>query len=116
MYKGKKILAIIPARGGSKGIPCKNIKPLMKKPLIAWTIEEARANKYIDRLLVSTDDERIARISKRYRAEVPFRRPKKLATDNSKAVDVILHALKWLEDKKSAVYDLIILLQPTSPL
>ncbi|MDD4979802.1 MAG: acylneuraminate cytidylyltransferase family protein [Candidatus Omnitrophica bacterium] len=116
MYKGKKILALIPARGASKGVLRKNIKPLSGKPLIAWTIEEARKSKYIDRIIVSTEDKEIADISKKYGAEVPFFRPGKFAVDNSKAIDYILHTLKWLKKNGQKVYDLLILLQPTSPL
>ena len=117
MYKGKNILGIIPARGGSKGLPRKNIKPLLGKPLIAWTIEQALASKYLDRVIVSTDDKEIAEISKKYGAEIPFMRPKELAEDNAKGIDVVLHAIDWLkENNKRKHYDLIILLQPTSPL
>ena len=117
MYKGKNILGLIPARGGSKGLPRKNIKPLSGKPLIAWTIEQALASKYLDRVVVSTDDKEIAEISKEYGAEVPFIRPKELAEDNAKGIDVVLHAIDWLkENDKRKQYDLIMLLQPTSPL
>lgn len=115
MYKYKAILALIPARGRSKGLPGKNIKTLLGKPLIAWTIEQARASKYIDKVLVSTDDERIAKISKRYEAEVPFTRPPQLARDSSATIDVILHALMFFE-KQGQKYDFLILLEPTSPL
>lgn len=117
MYKGKNILGLIPARGGSKGLPRKNIKLLLGKPLIAWTIEQALASKYLDRVIVSTDDKEILDISKKYGAEVPFMRPKELAMDNAKGVDVVLHALVSLkEDDRRKQYDLIMLLQPTSPL
>ena len=117
MYKGKNILGLIPARGGSKGLPRKNIKPLLGKPLITWTIEQALASKYLDRVVVSTDDKEIAEISKKYGAEVPFMRPKELAKDNAKGIDVVLHAIDWLkENDNRKQYDLIILLQPTSPL
>ena len=117
MYKGKNVLGLIPARGGSKGLPRKNIKPLLGKPLIAWTIEQALASKYLDIVVVSTDDKEIAEISKKYGAEVPFIRPKELAEDNAKGIDVVLHAVDWLtENAKQKQYDLIILLQPTSPL
>ena len=115
MINGKKVLAIIPARGGSKGLPGKNIKPLLGKPLIAWTIEEAKKSKYIDRLIVSTEDEEIAEVSKKFGAEVPFMRPKELSTNEAKGIDVVLHAIEWME-KNDKSYDLIILLQPTSPL
>ena len=117
MYKGKKILALIPARGGSKGLPGKNIKPLLGKPLIAWTIEQAKASKYIDRIIVSTDDKEIAAVAKKYGAEVPFMRPKELATDKAKGIDVVFHAMSWFrKNEKNRQYDLIMLLQPTSPL
>lgn len=115
MYKNKKILALITARGGSKGVPGKNIRLLAGKPLIAWTIEQAGKGKYIDRLIVSTDDVKIAEVSRKYGAAVPFLRPKKLATDKAKSIDVILHAIKWIE-KNEKYYDILVLLQPTSPL
>lgn len=114
MFKGKKILAIIPARSGSKGLPRKNIMPLSGKPLIAWTIEAALKAKRLDRILVSTDDEYIAGIARRYGAEAPFLRPKRLATDNARGIDVILHAANWAS-KHGTDYDLIMVLQPTSP-
>lgn len=115
MYNGKTILGLIPARGGSKGLPRKNIIPLLGKPLIAWTIEQALASKYLDRVVVSTEDKEIAEISKKYRAEVPFIRPKELAADNAKGIDVVLHTMDWLEENNKC-YDLLVLLQPTSPL
>lgn len=106
------MLCIIPARGGSKGLPKKNIKPLMGKPLIAWTIEQVLKSKYIDRVIVSTDDTAIARISKKHGADVPFMRPDKLATDKAKSIDVVFHAFQSIPEK----YDYVALLQPTSPL
>ncbi len=115
MYKGKTILGLIPARGGSKSLPRKNIRPLLGRPLIAWTIEQTLASKYLDRVLVSTDDEEIAEISKKYGTEVPFMRPKELATDEVKGIDVVLHAINWM-DKNGNPYDLIMVVQPTSPL
>jgi len=115
LYKGKTILGLIPARGGSKGLPRKNIKPLLGKPLIAWTIEQALASKYIDKIVVSTEDEEIAEVSKKYGAEIPFMRPKELATDNSLTTDVILYTLDWFQKKKEK-YDYIVLLESTSPL
>ena len=115
MYKNKRILAIIPARGGSKGFPRKNIKPLLGKPLIAWTIEQAKDTRCIDRLIVSTDDEEIANISKGYGAEVPFMRPKELAEDDSPVSDVILHTMDFLE-KEKGIYDVLVLLECTSPM
>jgi len=115
MHKNKTILGLIPARGGSKGLPRKNIKTLLDKPLIAWTIEQALASKYLDRVIVSTDDEEIAEVSKEYGAEVPFLRPEELATDEAKGIDVVLYAIDWME-RNDKPYDLLMLLQPTSPL
>lgn len=115
MYKGKKIIALIPARGGSKGIFRKNIRPLCGKPLIAWTIEQANKSRYLDKVIVSTDDREIARISTKYGANAPFLRPKKLATDRARLIDVVLHSLRWLKDN-CETYDLLMVLQPTSPL
>lgn len=114
MYKGKTILALIPARGGSKGVPRKNIKLLLDKPLIAYTIEAALQVDFIDKVIVSTDDLEIAQISREYGAEVPFLRPYELATDEAKSIDVILHAMDWME-KEHGIFNLILLLQPTSP-
>lgn len=115
MYKNKRILALIPARGGSKGLTRKNLRVLMGKPLVAWTIGAAKNSKYIDRVIVSTDDKEIARISRWYKVEVPFLRPKALATDKASMMAVITHALKAM-NKNGDYYDLIVLLQPTSPL
>jgi len=117
LYKGENILGLIPSRGGSKGLPRKNIKPLLGKPLIAWTIEQALTSKYLDSVVVSTDDEEIAEISKKYGADVPFMRPKELAEDNAKGIDVVLHAMDWVKENDTRKqYDLLMLLQPTSPL
>jgi len=111
MLDGKKILAVIPARGGSKGIPRKNIRMLGKKPLLAWTIDEARRSKYIDRLVLSSEDEEIMQVARQYGCEVPFVRPVELATDDTPGIDPILHALEVLEEQ----YDYLVVLQPTSP-
>lgn len=116
MYRGKNILAIIPARGGSKGIPRKNIKSLAGKPLIAWSIEAGKKSKYIDRIIVSTEDEEIREISLEYGAEVPFLRPKELAQDNTSSVDTIVDVIMKLKDIEKVEYDFVLLLQPTSPL
>ena len=89
MYKDKKILGLIPARGGSKGLPRKNIRPLHGKPLIAWTIGQARSSSVFDKIIVSTDDEEIATIAKEYGAEVPFMRPAELAGDTVPAIAVV---------------------------
>jgi N-acylneuraminate cytidylyltransferase len=111
MFKDKKILAIIPARGGSKGVLRKNIRPAGGKPLIAWMIDAAKKSKYIDRLILSSDDNQIIHIAQKYGCEVPFVRPCELAQDGSSASDVVLHVLN-----KICGYDYVILLQPTSPL
>lgn len=115
MYKGKRIIGVIPARGGSKGLPGKNIRPLDGRPLIAWTIEQAGSCGFFDRVIVSTDDEQIAAVARSAGAEVPFIRPPELATDEAKTIDVILHALDWLK-AQSDVPDIVALLQATSPL
>lgn len=109
-----KILAIIPARGGSKGVPRKNIKLLGDKPLIQYTIEEALKSVYIDYLMVNTDDFEIAKISKKLGAKVPFLRPKDLSDDNSPMIDSILFTLAYFK-KKDKYFDIICLLQPTTP-
>lgn len=115
MINNKKVLAIIPARGGSKGIPKKNIKELNEKPLIAYTIEEALKSKYIDRLVVSTDDDQIANISKKYGGEIPFLRPKELAKDNTPGIDPIIHCVNWLKENEGYNSDYVMCLQCTSP-
>ena len=111
MYKKQKILALIPARKGSKAIRNKNLKLFKKKPLVSWSISAALKSKYIDEVVVSTDCAVIKKISKKYGAKVPFTRPKSLATDKSETISVVLHTLSKLEK-----YDYIVLLQPTSPL
>ena len=115
MYKNKRILSIIPARGGSKGLPNKNIRPLLGKPLIAWTIEQAKQSKYIDRIIVSTENNEIAEIAKEYGAEIPFIRPKELAMDNTPVLEAILHAMDFLETKNDS-HDILLLLECTSPM
>jgi CMP-N,N'-diacetyllegionaminic acid synthase len=112
LINSKSVLAVIPARGGSKGLLGKNILPLAGKPLIAWTIESAIESKYIDKCIISTDDQEIADISLKYGGDVPFMRPSELATDKANSIDVITHSIEAIEEK----YALIILLQPTSPL
>lgn len=109
-------LAIIQARGGSKSIPGKNIKSLAGKPLIAWTIEEANRARTINRVIVSTDDREIAKVSKRYNAEVPFLRPKELATDTAKSIGLLRHALEWLSENENYHPEIIVQLKPTNPL
>lgn len=106
-----KILAIIPARGGSKGVPRKNIRDLAGKPLIAWTIEEAKKSRYIDLLILSSEDDEIIEVAKQYGCEVPFKRPLELAQDDTPGIEPVLHAIEQCPG-----YDYVVLLQPTSPL
>jgi CMP-N,N'-diacetyllegionaminic acid synthase len=115
MYREHIVVCVIPARGGSKGVLRKNIKMFCGKPLIAHTIEQAKQSNYIDRVLVSTEDEEIAQISLEYGAEVPFIRPRELAQDCVATVDVLLHAISWLEDKQYR-FDILVLLHTTTPL
>lgn len=115
MINNKKILAIIPARGGSKGLPDKNIKLLLDKPLIAWTIEQAKNSKFIDEIHVSTDSPKIAKIAENYGIKVPDLRPDYLATDSSSTIDVVEYIIKKYEEQNK-FFDYIVLLEPTSPL
>lgn len=110
-----KIVALIPARGGSKTIPYKNIKPLAGKPLIAWTIEAAKSCRELSRVIVSTDDQKIADVTLQLGAEVPFLRPAELAGDKTSSLAVVLHLIQWLREHDDADPDYILLLQPTSP-
>jgi len=114
--KNLEILAIIPARGGSKGIPRKNIKDLCGKPLIAWTIDAARRSKYVTRVVVTTDDEEIASVAQEHGAEVPFMRPKELAQDHSTDIEFITNTLLTLEKEESYNPDILLRLSPTYPL
>lgn len=111
-----KILAIIPARGGSKSIPQKNIRILVGKPLIAWTIEVALSCPSLDRRIVSTDDQEIAEIARQYSAEVPFLRPPELAQDDTPDLPVYKYALSWLREHEGYHPDIVVWLRPTSPL
>lgn len=108
-------MAIIPARGGSKGLSKKNIKDLLGKPLIAWSIEQALAVTKIEKVLVSTDCVEIKAVAQYYGADVPFIRPANLALDSTPTEPVILHALDWLENH-GLHFDAVVLLQPTSPI
>ncbi len=109
------ILCLINARGGSKGVPGKNIKLLHGKPLIGWSVDVARQSKLIKKVVVSTDSEEIARVATQHGASVPFIRPSELATDTAKQIDVVNHALKFLESMGER-YDYVCILQPTCPL
>jgi CMP-N-acetylneuraminic acid synthetase len=116
MYRTKRILAFIGARGGSKGLKNKNIIDLAGRPLISWTIEASLNSRYIDRTVVSTDSTKIASVARECGADVPFLRPKNLAKDDSPVEEAIRHAINWLKDQYGEVYDFVILLQTTSPL
>jgi CMP-N,N'-diacetyllegionaminic acid synthase len=111
-----RILGIIPARGGSKGIPRKNIKMIAEKPLIAWTIESALESHELDRLIISTDDREIANVAKEWGAETPFLRPANISTDTATSFSVVKHTLEWLKNESGYIPDYCMLLQPTSPL
>ena len=111
MIDGKSVLGLITARGGSKGVPGKNIYRVNGRPLIQWSIDAARASRYIDRLILSSDDPEIIEVSRRAGCEVPFRRDAALASDNASSVDVVTDAITRVPG-----YDVVVLLQPTSPL
>lgn len=115
MYKSKRILALIPARGGSKGIPRKNVKKLGSKPLIGYSIEAANGSVFVDDVVVTTDDDEIADVAKSFGAEIPFMRPSSLAADTSKTIECVVHARDVLFEM-GRTYDALVLLQPTSPL
>ncbi|SHL74472.1 acylneuraminate cytidylyltransferase family protein [Roseibium suaedae] len=108
-------VAIVPARGGSKGVPGKNLKQLAGRPLIAWTIEAAKSVAGIDDVIVSTDDEQIAETARSWGATVPFERPSDLAQDHVHAIHVVLHAIDWLE-QQGRTPDAVMMLLPTAPL
>jgi CMP-N,N'-diacetyllegionaminic acid synthase len=110
-----KYLAVIPARGGSKGLPGKNVRLLAGKPLIAWSIEQALESGCIDCVHVSTDDPEIAEVARAYGADVPYMRPVELAQDSTPTEPVMTHALDWYE-RVGRAFDAVVLLQPTSPL
>lgn len=116
MLHNKTFLAIITARGGSKEVPGKNIKPILGKPLIGWTIESALKSKFIDRVIVTTDSEEIRNISVQFGADVPFLRPSSIAGDTAKQEDAIKHAMEYLEQKEKVNFDFIVILTPTHPL
>lgn len=115
MAEGMKILCLILARGGSTRVPKKNIKKLGMYPLIYYTIKGAQGSKYINRIIVSTDDKEIARVARKYGAEVPFYRPKKISREDSTELEAFEHALSWLKKNEGYVPDLIVKLFPTAP-
>lgn len=112
-----QLLVVIPARGGSKGIPGKNIKPLGDVPLLGWTADAICRSRGADRttVILSTDDEEIARVGRDFFLDVPFLRPSDLSTDEAGSVDVAIHALDWLEQNRGLNFKAVMLLQPTSP-
>jgi CMP-N,N'-diacetyllegionaminic acid synthase len=112
MIGSKKVVGLIPARGGSKGVPRKNIRDVAGKPLIAWTIEAARASRYIDRVVLSSEDAEIIEVAKNWGCDAPFVRPQEFATDQADSMQVVKHALAALPER----YDYLVLLQPTSPM
>jgi N-acylneuraminate cytidylyltransferase len=111
MIDGLKVLAVIPARGGSKGLPRKNVLPLAGKPLVAWTLEAAHASRYIDRTILSSDDDEIIATTRKHSGDVPFKRPAHLSGDATTTIEVAFHAIEQLPG-----FDVLVILQPTSPL
>jgi CMP-N,N'-diacetyllegionaminic acid synthase len=116
MINNKSVIAIIPARGGSKGLPGKNIRDLCGKPLIAWTIEKALKSQYLDAVVVTTDAQEIADIAILHGAEAPFLRPPELASDTATTLQAVEHLLGYYRDVKGQAFDYVVLLEPTSPL
>jgi CMP-N,N'-diacetyllegionaminic acid synthase len=108
-------LALVPARGGSKSIPLKNIRPLGGRPLIEYALDAIKRSGVVDRVCVSTDDERIAEVAREAGAEVPFMRPSALADDRTSGLDVVAHALRWLDEHEQYRPDYVLLVQPTEP-
>ena len=115
MIDGRRVLALVPARRGSKGLPLKNIRPLHGKPLLAWPIAAARASRHVDRVVISTEDAEFAVLAQAAGADAPFLRPAELASDTAPSIAFILHALDALEAAGDK-YDYLVLLEPTSPL
>lgn len=111
-----RVIGVIPARGGSKGVPRKNIISLAGKPLVAYTIEAAFASRLLTDVIVSTDDLEIAAVSRQWGAQVPFTRPAELATDTALSLPVMQHAVREMEKLKFQTYDIAVMLQPTTPL
>jgi CMP-N,N'-diacetyllegionaminic acid synthase len=111
-----KVLALIPARGGSKRLPRKNIMPIAGKPLIAYTIQAVKESTMVTDWLVSSEDDEIIKVAKSYGAPVPFKRPLNLADDDVRNIDVLVHATQFMEQEQDYHYDVLVLLQPTSPI
>ena len=115
MINGKKVLCIILARGGSKGVPKKNIQPLLGIPLIAYTIIAAKKSKFIDRIIISSDDDKIRKVAEEYGAEAPFKRPNNLSSDTANVHKAFQHAVDWIEKKDKINFDFLIELLCTNP-
>ena len=115
MINGKKVLALIPARSGSKGLRGKNLIDLEGKPLVSWPIETALSSKFVDKVVVSTNSKKIATVARKFGADVPFIRPSNLATDFATSSSVVMHALEYFKDRDEE-YDYLVMLEPTSPL
>jgi N-acylneuraminate cytidylyltransferase/CMP-N,N'-diacetyllegionaminic acid synthase len=116
MIQGKQVLAIIPARSGSKGLPNKNILDFLGKPLLAWSVEASIKSKYIDKTIISTDSKLFAEIGKKFGAEVPFMRPESISNDFATSVEVVEHTIKFMKMELDYVCEILVLLEPTSPL
>lgn len=116
MIQGNRIICVVPARGGSKGLPGKNIASLCGKPLITWTLEAALQSKYVDEIYVSTDSEKIASVARQSGLDITELRPSELASDVASSIDVVLHAIDRAEKLNQQKYQFICLLEPTSPL
>jgi CMP-N,N'-diacetyllegionaminic acid synthase len=116
LLKNLEILGLLPARGGSKSIPRKNIALLAGKPLLAYTCEAAKASRYHLRPVLNTDDDAIAAVGREYGIEVPFMRPAKLAQDETPMIDVLMHSINWFNENQNYSPEIVVLLQPTSPL
>jgi CMP-N,N'-diacetyllegionaminic acid synthase len=116
VINGKTVIAIIPARAGSKGLPGKNLRDLCGKPLIAWSIAAGLNSKYIDEVVLSTDSYEIAKVGENFGANTPFIRPNELATDGTPTIEVVMHALDFYKAKFGRSFDYTVLLEPTSPI
>ena len=111
-----RYLGVITARGGSKSLPRKNLLPLLGKPLLAYTCESAMESRRLDRVIISTDDQEIADVARRWGVEVPFMRPPELAQDDTPHLPVLQHAVRWMVEREGYRPDAVMVLQPTSPL
>jgi CMP-N,N'-diacetyllegionaminic acid synthase len=111
MIGGQRVLAVVAARGGSKGVPRKNVLPVAGRPLLAWSLQAARESRYVDRVIVSSEDAEILALAGSFGADVPFTRPPELARDDTPGIEPVLHAVSALQG-----FDIVVLLQPTSPL